>query len=154
MCRPLVVSRNPIVTVLVLSLFEKSVVTKSRLNYLFANFRIFSHRSQHSDNVDSNVSSEKSLRTSRPTWDSSLAPSAPCKKLSKLTSSPCLKVWTLPRQLLEELLICFFSRHQLVCYPWQACHHSTQGHATCSSSPWRTLIDSSNILSFELVSVL
>jgi hypothetical protein len=38
------------------------------------------------------------------------------------------------------------TRHQFVRYPWQACYDSTQGHATRSSSPWRTLLSISTSL--------
>jgi hypothetical protein len=42
-------------------------------------------------------------------------------------------------------------RHQFVCYPWKACYYSTQGYATCSSSPWRTLIDFFHTFVFSVV---
>jgi hypothetical protein len=92
--------------------------------------------------LDSNVSSEKLLKTLRPTWDSNLLPSVLCKRLLKLTSSPCSKVPSPPCHVaLYESYTNVVFRHQLVRYPRQACHYSTQGYATCSSSPWRTLID-------------
>jgi len=115
MYRPPVVSRSPIVIVLVPLRSEKFVDTKNRLNCLFANFRTFPITPLHQRlwlmliMLDSNVSSEKLLKTSRPTWDSNLLPSVLCKKLLKLTSSPCSKVpsptlW--PRRLVWVILMC------------------------------------------------
>ncbi|OLL25765.1 hypothetical protein NEOLI_000650, partial [Neolecta irregularis DAH-3] len=79
--RPLLpeVSRNPIDTALVPSLFERSDDTRNPQSFL-------------SENSHSSVSFEKSPKTSRPTFDSSHQLLVRFKRLLKLTSSLCLKI--------------------------------------------------------------
>jgi hypothetical protein len=105
-----VVSRSPTGTGPVPSLSEKSGDTRSEFIYStfstsFLQLMLITQGlpSSSSESSPSSDSSEKSLRISRPTSDSSRPPSLLFRKHPRLTSFPCLKTPTWPPSTPSEL---------------------------------------------------
>jgi hypothetical protein len=149
--RPPAVSRSPIVIVLVPLRSEKFVDTKNRLNCLFANFRTSPHSPAPPMCTHTNfVRFQRLVREIAQDFKTDLRfQSSAIGALQEAVEAYLVSLFEgilpppplLCHVALYESYANVVFRYQLVRYPRQACHYSAQGYATCTSSPWRTLID-------------